>query len=220
MALQYWASAKLCGVRQRVPPIFGRALAHILVVYVVIVIVASLCIWKNFNAQWILNCIQDVLTLLPFFKLTAFSSNFLWFVCIHCIRLFICLYICSISGVPVAYRSVRLLENYGYLMDDQPFIHVDVTVEYIAFCPREGCTVCAVINQKSNEHMSGLVLGLFNIAVTLRSKHTNEILSRVNSGHELLLKVTNIYVCTNGILSMRGRLRRHRSQWMWQNFVC
>ena len=25
MALQYWASAKLCGVEQRVPPIFGRA---------------------------------------------------------------------------------------------------------------------------------------------------------------------------------------------------
>jgi len=24
-ALQYWASAKLCGVEQRVPPIFGRA---------------------------------------------------------------------------------------------------------------------------------------------------------------------------------------------------
>ena len=33
-ALQYWASAKLCGVEQRTPPIFGRAaitLAHILV---------------------------------------------------------------------------------------------------------------------------------------------------------------------------------------------
>jgi len=25
MALQYWASAKLCGVEQRAPPIFGRA---------------------------------------------------------------------------------------------------------------------------------------------------------------------------------------------------
>ena len=24
-ALQYWASAKLCGVEQRAPPIFGRA---------------------------------------------------------------------------------------------------------------------------------------------------------------------------------------------------
>jgi len=24
-ALQYWASAKLCGIEQRAPPIFGRA---------------------------------------------------------------------------------------------------------------------------------------------------------------------------------------------------
>lgn len=109
----------------------------------------------------------------------------------------------------MAYRSVRLVENYGYLMDDQPYIHVDVTVEYIVFCPREGCTVCAVVNQKSSEHVSGLVLGLFNIAVTLRSKQSSEMLSHVDKGHELLLKVTNIYVCTNGILSMRGRLRRH-----------
>jgi len=39
-AFQYWASAKLCGVEQRAPPIFGRrpsrwALAHILVFSVV-----------------------------------------------------------------------------------------------------------------------------------------------------------------------------------------
>jgi len=35
-ALQYWASAKLCSVEQRAPPIFGRAnitLGHILVLY-------------------------------------------------------------------------------------------------------------------------------------------------------------------------------------------
>ena len=25
MAFQYWASAKLCGIEQRAPPIFGRA---------------------------------------------------------------------------------------------------------------------------------------------------------------------------------------------------
>ena len=119
------------------------------------------------------------------------------------------LYNCSISGVPVAYRSVRLLENYGYLIDDQPYIHVDVTVEFIVFCPRDGCTVRAVVNQKRSDHISGLVLGLFNIAVTLRSKQSDEIMSHIDSGQELLLKVTNIYVC-NGILSMRGRLRHHR----------
>jgi len=95
-------------------------------------------------------------------------------------------------------------------MDDQPYIHVDVNVEYIVFCPREGCTVRAVINQKSNHHMSGLVLGMFNIAVTLRSKQTDEMMSLIENGQELLLKVTNIYVCHNGILSMRGRLKHHR----------
>jgi len=112
--------------------------------------------------------------------------------------------------VPVAYRSVRLVENYGYLLDDQPYIHVDVDVEYIVFCPREGCTVRAVVNQKSSDHVSGLVLGLFNIAVTLRSKRSSEMLSQIDTGQELLLKVTNVYVC-NGILSMRGRLRQHRN---------
>jgi len=111
----------------------------------------------------------------------------------------------------VAYRSVRLVENYGYLMDDQPYIHVEVNVEYIVFCPREGCTVRAVVNEKSSDHMSGLVLGLFNIAVTLRSKNTDKMLSHVDCGQDLLLKVTNVYVC-NGILSMRGRLRRHKGQ--------
>jgi len=122
----------------------------------------------------------------------------------------LCLYNCSISGVPVAYRSVQLVENYGYLMDDQPYIHVDVNVEYIVFCPREGCTVRAVVNEKSSDHISGLVLGLFNIAVTLRSKQSSKTLD-IESGQELLLRVTNIYVC-NGILSMRGRLRHHHGQ--------
>jgi len=93
-------------------------------------------------------------------------------------------------------------------MDDQPYIHVDVNVEYIVFSPREGCTVRAVVNQKSIDHLSGLVLGLFNIAVTLRSKQSDEMMSHIDNGQELLLKVTNIYVC-NGILSMRGRLRHH-----------
>jgi len=94
-------------------------------------------------------------------------------------------------------------------MDDQPYIHVNVNVEYIVFCPREGCTVRAVVNQKSSDHLSGLVLGLFNIAVTMRSKHSNEMLSRIDIGQELTLKVTDVYVC-NGILSMRGRLRHRR----------
>ena len=111
--------------------------------------------------------------------------------------------------MPVAYRSVRLVENYGHLLDDQPYIHVDVDVEYIVFCPRDGCTVRAVVNQKSSDHVSGLVLGLFNIAVTLRSKRSDEMLSQIDTGQELLLKVTNVYVC-NGILSMRGRLRQSR----------
>jgi len=94
-------------------------------------------------------------------------------------------------------------------MDDLPYIHLDVNVEYIVFCPREGCTVRAVVNQKSSDHLSGLVLGLFNIAVTSRSKQNDESVSHVDNGQELLLKVTNIYVC-NGILSMRGRLRHRR----------
>jgi len=94
-------------------------------------------------------------------------------------------------------------------MDDQPYIHVDVTVEYIVFCPREGCTVRAVVNQKNGDHISGLVLGLFNIAVTLNAKHSS-MLSQIENGQELFLKVTNVYVCNNGILSMRGRLRHRR----------
>jgi len=95
-------------------------------------------------------------------------------------------------------------------MDDQPYIHVDVTVEYIVFCPRGGCTVRAVVNQRSSDHLSALVLGLFNIAVTTRDKqHSAEVPMNTDVGCELLLKVTNINVCTNGILSMRGRLKRH-----------
>ena len=40
MALEYWASAKLCGVEHRAPPTFGRAvitlgMAHILVVNII-----------------------------------------------------------------------------------------------------------------------------------------------------------------------------------------
>jgi len=140
--------------------------------------------------------------------LFSMSSIYIFHVVCHCVVQ------CSISGVPVAYRSVRLVENYGYLMDDQPYIHVDVNVEYIVFCPRVGSTVRAVVNQKGSDHMSGLVLGLFNIAVTLRSKHGNEMKSQINIGQELLLKVTNIYVC-NGILSMRGRLRHRRVNSLW-----
>lgn len=150
----------------------------------------------------------DLLSTINFFTICKLLRYY-W-VTRQVIRLLFACVICSVCGVPVAYRSVYLLENYGYLMDDQPFIHVDVTVEYIVFCPHEGCTVSAVVNQKSSEHVSGLVLGLFNIAVTLRSKHSSEMLSQIYSGQEVLLKVTNIYVCTNGILSMRGRLRHHR----------
>jgi len=95
-------------------------------------------------------------------------------------------------------------------MDDQPYIHVDVTVEYIVFCPYDGCTVRAVVNQKSSEHVSAVVMGLFNIAVTLRSKQGSELLPLIDIGQELLLKVANIYVCSSGILSMRGRLKHHR----------
>lgn len=107
-----------------------------------------------------------------------------------------------LAGVPIAYRSIRLKQNTGWLLEDQPHIHIDVIVEYIVFKPTIGATVRAVANRLStNEHIGGVVMGLFNVVVPLRHRHIRQFAD----GDEFIFKVIDIHV-SNALLSMSGKL--------------
>jgi len=59
-AVKYWASAKLCGVEQRAPPVFGRAAITLGIGPHSSVIMFILTVWANLHCRDFLFSFADI----------------------------------------------------------------------------------------------------------------------------------------------------------------
>lgn len=45
---------------------------------------------------------------------------------------------CRLKGVPLAYDNIRILGQYGDIINDSGYIHMDILADFIVFQPRKG----------------------------------------------------------------------------------
>jgi DNA-directed RNA polymerase I subunit RPA43 len=82
----------------------------------------------------------------------------------------------KLQGVIVAYDRIQLVQRHGSLVEESPFLHFEVKVNYIVFQPQVDSKLVGVVNKFGYDHIGCLVHGCFNASITNN-------LTRTPNGH-------------------------------------
>lgn len=81
----------------------------------------------------------------------------------------------DVDGVVISYSNIRFLQKMGRIMYDCPFLHIDITAQFISFSPKVGSSlgftatvtlisqcIVGVVNKQSPDHVGLLIYDIFN----------------------------------------------------------
>ncbi|KAL7293220.1 hypothetical protein TKK_0013362 [Trichogramma kaykai] len=71
----------------------------------------------------------------------------------------------ELGGSLLAFQKGKLLTNYGDLMGDSPFIHIDIEADFYIFQPKIGKPLKGVVNKVAPNHIGLLVHKGFNASI-------------------------------------------------------
>lgn len=114
-----------------------------------------------------------------------------------------------LEGVPVSYEGFRILQRSGSILDELPFIHFDVKVNFIVFKPTIGRTLVGVVNKIGVDHVGCLVHNCFNASISKSNFRNGLIYDSLDIGSDFIFKVIEIEA-VNGVLSITGEVEDHR----------
>lgn len=74
----------------------------------------------------------------------------------------------KLGGIPICFYDVSLApgKEYGHFFYEHPHVHVDVIAKMLVFSPAIDTAVTGRITRVSENHVSILVLGLFNASIS------------------------------------------------------
>ena len=120
----------------------------------------------------------------------------------------------ELQGVPVAYSKPTFPRQYGRILAEHPWIHVDAETQLLVFKPRIGKTLKGKVIKVTDSHISALVYNMFNASVSaseLRKKFSFNVSSQtwegpsgdISEGDSVALQVSS-HSHSNGILHIDG----------------
>ncbi|CAG11135.1 unnamed protein product, partial [Tetraodon nigroviridis] len=120
----------------------------------------------------------------------------------------------SLKGVPLAYDNIRILGQYGDIVDDGGYVHMDVIADFIVFQPQKGQKLLGKVNKLGVSHVGCLVHGCFNASIPKPNLVPMETWRDAGPriGADLEFEVTTLDADAVGVLLIRGRLDRTRVQ--------
>jgi len=123
-------------------------------------------------------------------------------------------YIDELRGVPVTFSDIGFPvgKEYGRILGEQPWVHVDVNTTMLVFKPCAGLVLRGTINKVSENYTSLLVLGIFNASISGDDMSTKYAFNEGNTswdsatgnlmeGDIMACKVIN-FQHANGVLSL------------------
>lgn len=89
----------------------------------------------------------------------------------------------SLKGVPLAYDNIRILGQYGDIINDSGYIHMDVVAEFIVFQPQKGQKL--LVRFSFITHVSLVLVPLGNLEsqlpFELKKKNTTKYVPNKNN---------------------------------------
>ncbi|KAL6429312.1 hypothetical protein ACFW04_008192 [Cataglyphis niger] len=71
----------------------------------------------------------------------------------------------ELKGFMLAFKHPKLLNNFGELLYDSPFIHVDIEADFYLFRPMIGSFLKGIVNKKGLDHIVVLVHKIYTISI-------------------------------------------------------
>lgn len=114
-----------------------------------------------------------------------------------------------LEGVPVNYEKIQIQQRTGSIVDELPYIHFDVKVNFIVFKPTVGSTLVGVVNKFGADHVGCLVHNCFNASVSTSNFRNGLIYDNLAIGSEFAFKVIGTEA-VNGVLAITGRVEQQK----------
>lgn len=114
-----------------------------------------------------------------------------------------------LEGVPVNYENIQIQQRTGSIVDELPYIHFDVKVNFIVFKPTVGSTLVGVVNKFGADHVGCLVHNCFNASVSTSNFRNGLIYDNLAIGSQFAFKVIGTEA-VNGVLAITGRVEQQK----------
>ncbi|KAH9093985.1 hypothetical protein Ae201684P_016604 [Aphanomyces euteiches] len=70
-----------------------------------------------------------------------------------------------VQGVLLSFNSLQMINPYGHIINETPFIHVRVAADALVFRPTPGMKLSATVNKIGSNHIGLLLAGVFNVSI-------------------------------------------------------
>ena len=121
----------------------------------------------------------------------------------------------ELNGVPITFSDIQFPpgKEYGRIIGERPWIHVDVATTMLVFTPSVGLTVRGRVNKISDNYMSLLLFGMFNANVSGdemsehytydhdENKWVSDVQGSLDEGDMIECKISS-FQHANGVLSL------------------
>lgn len=111
----------------------------------------------------------------------------------------------QLQCVPVAYEGLQLMRRHGTVVEEQPFIHFDIRVNFIVFKPVIGSTLVGVVNKIGLDHIGCLVHGSFNASIARPRDRNGFSFRELEMGSEFEFRVVG-FEAVNGVVLISGAI--------------
>jgi DNA-directed RNA polymerase I subunit RPA43 len=74
-------------------------------------------------------------------------------------------YVFELQGVVLSFSGIKVLQTKSIIKTESPFMHFNVSVDFIVFCPLVGDRYIGIVNKVSPDHIGCLVHGFFNASI-------------------------------------------------------
>ncbi|XP_031563127.1 DNA-directed RNA polymerase I subunit RPA43-like [Actinia tenebrosa] len=109
----------------------------------------------------------------------------------------------KLQGVIVAYDKIQLLRRHGSIVEESPFIHFEVKVNYIVFQPQVDSKLIGVVNKFGYDHIGCLVHGCFNASISNPRTQNGHFTDNLKLGSSFTFRVVGLE-SLNGVLLITG----------------
>lgn len=116
-----------------------------------------------------------------------------------------------LEGVPVNYEGFQIQQRTGFILDELPYIHFDVKVNFIVFKPNVGSSLVGVVNKFGVDHVGCLVHNCFNASVSKSNFRNGLIYDKLDIGSDFAFKVIGTEA-VNGVLAIIGEVEEQQKQ--------
>ncbi|KAM0731300.1 DNA-directed RNA polymerase I subunit RPA43 [Formica fusca] len=98
----------------------------------------------------------------------------------------------ELNGFMLAFKNAKLLSNFGELLYDSPFIHVDIEADFYLFRPMVGSFLKGIVNKKGLDHIVVLVHKIYTISIPKPDNMEEWLGDSVEIGQEIRCCINHV----------------------------